>query len=89
MFEFDAKKPELMAQPYRDYQKRREYTTNDILLENRIIFFGAAGNQVYYPEINDQTACMCCRNLLPAVVKVVPYVAQSSQQNRSVPVSNR
>jgi ATP-dependent Clp protease, protease subunit len=64
MFEFDAKKPELMAQRYRDYQKRREYTTNDILLENRIIFFGAAGNQVYYPEINDQTACIVIQQML-------------------------
>lgn len=27
-------------QRYRDYQRQRQYQTNDILLENRIIFFG-------------------------------------------------
>ncbi len=31
---------DLRSQRYREYSRQRQYQTNDILLENRIIFFG-------------------------------------------------
>ena len=56
--------PEVMAQRWRDYARQRQYSTNDILLENRIIFFGAAGGSVYEPVINDITANIVIQQLL-------------------------
>jgi ATP-dependent Clp protease, protease subunit len=56
--------PEVLAQRWRDYARQRQYSTNDILLENRIIFFGAAGGSVYEPIINDITANIVIQQLL-------------------------
>jgi ATP-dependent Clp protease, protease subunit len=55
---------DLRAQRYRDYQKQRQYGTGDILLDNRIIFFGTSGNQIYEPIINDMTANLVIQQLL-------------------------
>src|SRR5260370_3891761 len=57
MFDFKSGNPsDLWNQRYREYSRQRQYQTNDILLENRIIFFGCAGGSFYFPEINDITA---------------------------------
>jgi len=64
MLEFDHQKPPSRAQRYRDYQKQRQYGTGDILLDNRIIFFGTAGNNVYDPVITDQTASLVIQQML-------------------------
>lgn len=42
----------------------RSRGTNDILLENRIIFFGCAGSNVYEPVINDLTANIVIQQML-------------------------
>ena len=55
---------DLHSQRYRDYARQRQYQTNDILLENRIIFFGCAGGNFYAPEINDITANVVIQQLL-------------------------
>jgi hypothetical protein len=47
-----------MAQRQRDYTRQRNYGTGDILLDNRIIFFGCSGSNVYEPVITDVTANM-------------------------------
>jgi ATP-dependent Clp protease protease subunit len=47
---------------YDDYGRRRE--TTDILLDNRIIFFGSAGGNIYDPVINDLTANIVIQQLL-------------------------
>ena len=39
-------------------------STGDILLDNRIIFFGCAGGNVYEPVINDLTANMVIQQML-------------------------
>jgi ATP-dependent Clp protease protease subunit len=55
----------LMNQRGRDYIRQRQYTTNDILLENRIIFFGSApGGGLYEPIITDVTANIVIQQLL-------------------------
>lgn len=56
--------PGLLGQRYRDYQKQRQYGTGDILLDNRIIFFGVSGQNVYEPIINDLTANLVIQQLL-------------------------
>jgi len=53
-----------MAQRYRDYTRQRNYGTGDILLDNRIIFFGCSGSNVYEPVITDITANMVIQQLL-------------------------
>jgi ATP-dependent Clp protease protease subunit len=55
---------DLRAQRYRDYQKQRQYGTGDILLDNRIIFFGTSGSNIYEPIINDLTANLVIQQLL-------------------------
>ena len=35
----------LRNQRYREYTRQRQYSTGDILLDNRIIFFGSFGKQ--------------------------------------------
>lgn len=55
---------DLHAQRYRDYAKQRQYGTGDILLDNRIIFFGTSGSNVYEPVINDLTANLVIQQLL-------------------------
>jgi len=65
MSEFrDPLSSDLMAQRYRDYSRQRQYGTGDILLDNRIIFFGSSGSSVYEPVINDLTANLCIQQLL-------------------------
>ena len=48
----------------RDYTRQRNYTITDLLLENRIVFLGTLGNQIYYPEINDVLANATIQQLL-------------------------
>jgi ATP-dependent Clp protease protease subunit len=52
------------SQRYRDYVRQRQYGTGDILLDNRIIFFGCAGSNVYEPVINDLTANIVIQQML-------------------------
>jgi ATP-dependent Clp protease protease subunit len=54
----------LRNQRYRDYTRQRQYGTGDILLDNRIIFFGCAGSSIYEPVITDQTANMAIQQML-------------------------
>src|SRR5205814_9599331 len=54
----------LRSQRYRDYTRQRQYGTGDILLDNRIIFFGNFGSQIVYPEINDVTANAVIQQML-------------------------
>ncbi len=51
-------------QRYREYTRQRQYGTNDILLDNRIIFFGCSGGNVYEPIITDMTANLVIQQLL-------------------------
>jgi ATP-dependent Clp protease protease subunit len=48
----------------RDYVRQRTMTLSELLLENRIIFFGSVGDSVYPPIINDQTATIVIQQLL-------------------------
>jgi len=65
MFELDDPlPPDLRVQRYRDYQKQRQYGTGDILLDNRIIFFGTSGSNIYEPIINDMTANLVIQQML-------------------------
>jgi ATP-dependent Clp protease protease subunit len=54
----------LRSQRYRDYTRQRQYGTGDILLDNRIIFFGCSGSNVYEPIINDLTANLVIQQML-------------------------
>ncbi len=54
----------LKAQRFRDYQRQRNYGTGDILLDNRIIFFGVVGNQIVEPIIHDVTANAVIQQML-------------------------
>jgi ATP-dependent Clp protease protease subunit len=54
----------LRNQRFREYTRQRQYGTGDILLDNRIIFFGCSGNNVYEPVINDLTANLVIQQLL-------------------------
>ena len=51
-------------QRYRDYARQRQMTLGDLLLENRIIFFGAAGGNVYEPIITDVSANIIIQQML-------------------------
>jgi len=53
-----------LGQRYREYTRQRQYGTGDILLDNRIIFFGCSGSNVYEPIINDLTANLVIQQLL-------------------------
>jgi ATP-dependent Clp protease protease subunit len=65
MFGFNQGPPgPLQNQRYREYTRQRQYTTNDILLDNRIIFFGTFGGTVYEPIITDTTACAVIQQML-------------------------
>ncbi len=65
MFNFDHPYPPgPLAQRYREYSRQRQYGTNDILLDNRIIFFGCSSGNIYPPEINDLTANLVIQQLL-------------------------
>ena len=52
----------LRAQRSREYMRQREYS--DILLDNRIIFFGSAGGTVFDPIITDVSANIVIQQLL-------------------------
>src|SRR5436305_7009915 len=56
--------PGFRGQRFREYTRQRQYTTGDILLDNRIIFFGCAGGNVYEPVITDQTASLVIQQML-------------------------
>src|SRR5215831_3007080 len=64
MPEFNPLPGVLRSQRYRDYQRQRQYGTGDILLDNRIIFFGCSGTNVYEPIINDMTANLVIQQML-------------------------
>ncbi len=61
---FDPLAGVLRSQRYREYTRQRQYGTGDILLDNRIIFFGCSGSNVYEPIINDLTANLVIQQLL-------------------------
>src|SRR5204862_5836715 len=54
----------LRNQRFRDYTRKRQYGTGDILLDNRIIFFGCSGSSIYEPVITDTTANMAIQQML-------------------------
>jgi ATP-dependent Clp protease protease subunit len=54
----------LRAQRSRDYTRQRQYSTGDILLDNRIIFLGWGGNTFLGTEINDLTASAVIQQML-------------------------
>ncbi len=65
MFNFDhPMRVDPRNQRYREYTRQRQYGTNDILLDNRIIFFGCSGGNVYEPVITDMTANLVIQQLL-------------------------
>src|SRR5215510_3124739 len=64
MSELDPLPGVLRSQRYRDYTRQRQYGTGDILLDNRIIFFGCSGTNVYEPVINDMTANLVIQQML-------------------------
>jgi ATP-dependent Clp protease, protease subunit len=51
-------------QRYREYTRQRQYGTNDILLDNRIIFFGCSSGNIYEPIITDMTANLVIQQML-------------------------
>jgi ATP-dependent Clp protease protease subunit len=63
MFDFHNP-PDFRSQRYREYTRQRQYGTNDILLDNRIIFFGCASGNVYEPVITDMTANVVIQQML-------------------------
>jgi len=54
----------VMAQRWRDYTRQRQYSTNDILLENRIIFFGFMGGSY----VSDQYGSLPIHDVAATVV---------------------
>src|SRR3954470_7847085 len=54
----------LFNQRFREYTRQRQYGTGDILLDNRIIFFGTSGNNIYEPVISDMTASIVIQQML-------------------------
>src|SRR5262245_32690274 len=64
MSEFHPLPGVLRSQRYRDYQRQRQYGTGDILLDNRIIFFGCSGSSIFEPIINDVTANLVIQQML-------------------------
>jgi ATP-dependent Clp protease protease subunit len=54
----------LRNQRFREYTRQRQYSTGDILLDNRIIFFGFMGSTYGGSDINDLTASMVIQQML-------------------------
>src|SRR5438874_4566733 len=52
------------AQRYRDYTRMRQMSTDDLLMENRIIFLGSSRETGGNPEINDYLANLTIQKLL-------------------------
>jgi ATP-dependent Clp protease protease subunit len=62
---FDPFNPfNLRNQRYREYTRQRQYGTTDILLDNRVIFFGCSSGNIYEPVITDMTANLVIQQLL-------------------------
>ncbi len=61
---YESHRQPLQNQRYREYTRQRQYTTGDILLDNRIIFFGSSGSSIYEPVITDMTANLVIQQLL-------------------------
>jgi ATP-dependent Clp protease, protease subunit len=55
---------EPMTQRYRDYTRMRQMSTDDLLMENRIIFLGSSRETGGNPEINDYLANLTIQKLL-------------------------
>jgi ATP-dependent Clp protease protease subunit len=64
MSELNHPLPGPLGQRYREYTRQRQYGTGDILLDNRIIFFGCSGSNIYEPIINDLTANVVIQQML-------------------------
>ena len=64
MSELRQPAPGPLGQRWREYTRQRQYGTGDILLDNRIIFFGCSGSNVYEPVINDMTANLVIQQML-------------------------
>jgi ATP-dependent Clp protease, protease subunit len=64
MSELRQPAPGPLGQRWREYTRQRQYGTGDILLDNRIIFFGCSGSNVYEPVINDLTANIVIQQML-------------------------
>ena len=65
MYELSAGYPvPLELQRNRDYMRQRQYSLSDLLLENRIIFFGSVGATVYEPVITDVSANIVIQQML-------------------------
>jgi ATP-dependent Clp protease protease subunit len=64
MSELSQPAPGPLGQRWREYTRQRQYGTGDILLDNRIIFFGCSGSNVYEPVINDLTANIVIQQML-------------------------
>ncbi len=52
------------VQRYRDYTRMRQMSTDDLLMENRIIFLGSSRETGGNPEINDYLANLTIQKLL-------------------------
>ena len=65
MYELSAGYPvPLELQRNRDYMRQRQYSLSDLLLENRIIFFGSVGGSFYQPVIDDMSANIVIQQML-------------------------
>src|SRR5947209_14670805 len=78
MLEMSQPLPGPLGQRYREYTRQRQYGTGDILLDNRIIFFGCAGSNVYEPVITDMTANVVIQQML-----YLQYENKSQEIHRS------
>src|SRR5438067_460242 len=52
------------VQRHRDYMRQRQMTIGDMLLDNRVIFLGAVGNNIIDPVISDVLANATIQQLL-------------------------
>jgi ATP-dependent Clp protease protease subunit len=66
MLEFNAGPMpfETHVQRYREMTRQRQMTLSDLLLENRIIFFGSVGGSFYQPVIDDMSANIVIQQML-------------------------
>ncbi len=64
MHELNAGPLPLQLQRHREFLRQRNYTLSDLLLENRIIFFGSVGTNIFEPIIHDVTANITIQQLL-------------------------
>jgi ATP-dependent Clp protease protease subunit len=55
---------ETHVQRYREMTRQRQMTLSDLLLENRIIFFGSVGGSFYQPVIDDMSANIVIQQML-------------------------